>query len=67
MKKQTTLQYLKNIEEVLIQENRSDRTKSLERSQELVMGRLERLEWCIKGLEDYLGIEFVRQSKYKKR
>ncbi len=52
---------------MLNRESRESNLKQISRSIELVLGRIERVEDKQKALEEYLGVEFIKQSKYKKR
>lgn len=59
------LNIARNIEKLLNTENRHDRLKAMERTIELLTGRLEREEQARRALEIYLKVEYVRESAYK--
>lgn len=61
------LNIVKNIEKDINRENRLDRMNSLEIENKLLRGNTERLEDRIKGMENYLKVEYVREIKYKKQ
>ena len=67
MKSPPISQTLRNIEEMLLKENRDDRLKSFQNEINLGKGDRERLWECIRGLEEYLGVQMIKSSKYKKR
>lgn len=59
------LNILRNIEKEQNRENRHDRLKGMERTIELLTGRVEREEQARQALEKYLKVEYVRESAYK--
>lgn len=61
-----TESYLRNIEELLNKENRAERLKALETENQLLHGRMEKIEDKLKALEKHLGVDYVKQSKYIK-
>lgn len=61
------LNIVRNIEKEQYKENRHDRLKALERENQLLRGYIERIEEKQKAVENYLEIEYVRESAYKKR
>lgn len=59
------LNIVRNIEKEQNKENRYDRLKGMERTIELLTGRVEREEQARGALERYLKVEFIKESKYK--